>query len=253
MGYRELAADLRRRINEGEFAVGDTLPKITDLMSEYGLARQTVRDAIALLTDEGLVVSIRKRGTLIRGRTPVRIPLSRYQRVLAPGGTRGPWETATAEQGLDGHMTLVKVEHVAADDTMAALLELAPGDRLVHRVRHAAIRPDDIVQLQLAWYPAALAEAAGLATAEKIEGGIYGALAAAGRRPATVSETVRARLPLDTEATQLRIGGRIWVLAIERVTRDAEGRPLEALRVVAPADRVELAYDDLPLAQEEKR
>ncbi|MFI8515350.1 GntR family transcriptional regulator [Streptomyces sp. NPDC085460] len=248
-GYRELAAELRRRIDSGEFEVGSTLPRILDLMTEYGLAKQTVRDAVGVLADEGLVVTSKRAGTIVRNRTPVTIPLNRYTQVLAPGGTRGPWETATASQGLDGHMRLIKVERVPAEADVAELLELRPGDGLVYRLRHAIIRPDDIVQVQHAWYPQDLAEAAGIATADKVVGGIYGALVAAGHTPVTASETVSARPPTEQEAADLRIGGRISVVTVERVTRDQAGRPIEVLRAVAPADRLKFVYDDLPLGQ----
>ncbi|MGW6617828.1 GntR family transcriptional regulator [Streptomyces erythrochromogenes] len=244
-GYRELAEELRRRIDAEEFT--GKLPSIEQLMDEYGAARQTIRSAIGVLADDGLVVPVRKAGTLIRNRTPVHVPLSRYGQVIVPGGTKGPWETATAAQGLDGNMQFVSVERVHADPQTAALLDLAEGDELVYRVRQALIRPDDVVQLQQAWYPAAIAEAAGLDRNDKVTGGVYGALTAAGHRPATASETVGARAPTETEASQLRIGGRVYVLTLERVTRDASGQPLEVLRAIAPADRLRLSYDNLPL------
>lgn len=245
-GYKELAAELQRRIDSGEFPPGSKLPKITTLMETYGLARQTVRDAVGLLADMGLVVTLRKAGTIVRHRTPVLIPLSRYRHVLSPGGTKGPWETATAEQGLDGYMKLVSVAEVEPDKTLRDLLDLPDGP-VVHRLRQAIIRPDDVVQIQHAWYPAQLAEDAGIASAGKIEGGVYRALRSAGHEPATATESVSARLPTNEEATQLRIGGKISVLALERVTRGQTGRPIEVLRAVAPSDRLKLTYDDLPL------
>lgn len=186
----------------------------------------------------------------MRNRTPVAIPLNRYNQVLAPGGSRGPWETATAAQGLDGFMRLIKVERVPADADVARLLELQPGDGLVYRLRQAIIRPDDVVQLQHAWYPEDLAEAAGIATTEKIIGGVYGALVAAGHEPATASEAVSARPPTEQEAADLRIGGRVAVITVERVTKDRAGRPIEVLRAIAPADRLKFVYDNLPLLPE---
>ncbi|MGW1149430.1 GntR family transcriptional regulator [Streptomyces sp. NPDC002454] len=247
IGYKELSDELRRRIDSGEFGPGDKLPKITELMEEYGLARQTVRGAIGELADEGLVVAIRKAGTIVRHRTPVVIPLNRYRHVMAPDGAKGPWETATASQGLDGSMELVRVERFPADAELGGLLG-ASGGELVYRLRHAVIRPDDVVQIQHAWYPAELADAAGIATAEKVRGGVYRALAAAGFTPASISETVAARAPSAGEAARLRIGGKVSVLVVERLTRDATGRALEVLRTVAPADQIRLSYDDLPLA-----
>ncbi|WP_445397406.1 GntR family transcriptional regulator [Streptomyces sp. LE64] len=246
IGYKELSDELRRRIDSGEFGPGDKLPKITELMEEYGLARQTVRGAIGELADEGLVVAIRKAGTIVRHRTPVVIPLNRYRRAMAPGNAGGPWETATAAQGLDGSMQLVRVERVPADAELGELLN-ARGGPLVYRLRHAVIRPDDVVQIQHAWYPVDLAEAAGIATSDKVRGGVYRALAAAGFAPVSISETVTARTPTTEEAARLRIGGKVSVLMVERLTRGEGGRVLEVLRTVAPADRVKLSYDDLPL------
>ncbi|MFG2299178.1 GntR family transcriptional regulator [Streptomyces sp. NPDC048603] len=247
LGYRELAEDLRRRIDAGEFTTTGKLPPIDDLMRHYSAARQTVRSAVGVLADDGLVVPVRRAGTLIRKRTQVRIPLSRYGQVLAPGGPRGPWEAATAAQGIDGDMRFIRVDRVQAPADLAALLHLQEGEELVYRLRHALIRPDDVVQVQHAWYPAALAEAAGLDGNGKITGGVYGALVAAGHRPTVANETVTARMPTEEEASQLRIGGRIWVLALERLTLDADGQPLEVLRAVAPADRLQLSYDNLAL------
>ncbi|GLV88026.1 hypothetical protein Slala03_77150 [Streptomyces lavendulae subsp. lavendulae] len=243
----DLSADLRRRIRAGEFAVGAKLPTNAELMAAHGVSKATVTKAVAALADEGLVYSSKRAGTVVRSQTPVQIPLSRYGEVLAPGGSRGPWEIATATQGLDGHMELVSVERVRADSEIAGLLGLSEGTGLVYRVRHALIRPADIVQIQHAWYPATLAEEAGLDSTGKITGGVYGALTAAGHRPATATETVSARMPTEAEAAQLRIGGRVAVLTLSRLTRDTEGRPLELLRAVAPADRLHLSYDNLPL------
>ncbi|MFC7979863.1 UTRA domain-containing protein [Streptomyces cinereoruber] len=87
-----------------------------------------------------------------------------------------------------------------------------------------------------------------MATTDKITGGVYGALIAAGHTPTTASETVSARPPTEKEATDLGIGGRVAVITVERVTKDHTGRPIEVLRAVAPADRLRFVYDDLPLS-----
>lgn len=242
-----LAADLRRRIDAGEYPPGSRLPTNAELMAAHNVSKATVTKAISELADAGLVVTAKKGGTRVRHRSRIAIPLSRYRSVLAPGGTKGPWETATAAQGLDGHMELIAVERVPADASVAGLLGLAADNDVVYRLRHATIRPDDVVQLQHAWYPLALAEAAGLDSTGKIEGGIYGALTAAGHRPAMASETVAVRMPTEEEAATLRVGGRVSVLTVERVTRDEAGHPLEVLRAVAASDRLQLSYDGLPL------
>lgn len=246
-GYRELAEELRRRINDGEFASGETLPRIVDLIDEYELSRQTVRDAIGVLADEGLVVTMGKGGTIVRNRTRVRIPLNRYSRVLSPGGTKGPWETACAEQGLDGQMKVVHVARGEGPEDVAELLGVLAGSELVHRLRYAMIGSDDVVQVQHVWYPSDLADAAGISGEGKVVGGVFGAMTAVGHAPATASEQVDSRMPTPGEAAQLKISGKVPVIAVQRVTKAADGRVLEVLRSTAPADRIQLTYDDLPL------
>ena len=50
-----VAADVRRRIVVGELAVGDTLPAEPDLMSEYGVSRGVLREALRILESESLI------------------------------------------------------------------------------------------------------------------------------------------------------------------------------------------------------
>ncbi|MGV0101390.1 GntR family transcriptional regulator [Streptomyces californicus] len=243
----DIAAALRHSIDSGAFPPGSQLPTNAALMAAHGVSKATITKAISELVDEGMVFTAKKGGTRVRHRSQVQLPLSRYSRAMAPGGTRGPWETATHEAGLDGVMQLVHVEPVEAPADLVTLLELAPGDSLIYRLRHAIIRPDDLVQLQHAWYPRDIAESAGIDTAEKIEGGVYRKLAAAGHRRATASEEIAVRMPTADESALLRIGGRVSVITLQRVTKDASGRPIEVLRAIAAADRLKFTYDDLPL------
>lgn len=246
-GSHDIAADLRRRIDAGEFPPGSRLPTNADLMAEHGVSKATVTKAIGELVNDGLAFTAKRGGTRVRHRAQVQLSLTRYSRTRTPGGRRGPWETATAEGGMDGIMRLVQVKPVEASEELATLLEVAPGDALIYRVCHAIIRPDDLVQLQHTWYPRHLAEAAGIDNPHKTEAEVYHRLAAAGHRQATASETVAVRPPTTDESPLLRVGGRVPLITLERVTRDQGGRPIEVLRTVAAADRIKLTYDDLPL------
>ncbi|MFF1779793.1 UTRA domain-containing protein [Streptomyces virginiae] len=53
----------------------------------------------------------------------------------------------------------------------------------------------------------------------------------AGHQPNSVSETVSARMPTEDEAAQLRIGSRVRVISVERLTRDAQSRAPEMIEV----------------------
>lgn len=65
--YRQLAGKLRAAIQRGEIRPGEALPSLAYLQQETGLAVNTVRKAIALLADEGLVVTVQGRGTYAAG------------------------------------------------------------------------------------------------------------------------------------------------------------------------------------------
>ena len=53
--YRAIADELRRRVEAGEFAAGRTLPSEAELSAAYEASRVTVRKALEVLRDEGLV------------------------------------------------------------------------------------------------------------------------------------------------------------------------------------------------------
>lgn len=63
--YAQLASVLRSRVLSGEWATGEPIPSIDELCSSYGLGRITVRQALQILADEGLVSSQRGRRTFV--------------------------------------------------------------------------------------------------------------------------------------------------------------------------------------------
>jgi GntR family transcriptional regulator len=63
---RQIAASLRDRIASGEYPPGSQLPSITDLAGEFGVATNTVRKALGILRDEGLIESVAGYGTFVR-------------------------------------------------------------------------------------------------------------------------------------------------------------------------------------------
>ncbi len=66
--YRQLAAILRARIERGDWAPGRAIASESQLVQEYGLARTTVRRAIKLLVEEGVVFVVPQRGTYVAER-----------------------------------------------------------------------------------------------------------------------------------------------------------------------------------------
>jgi GntR family transcriptional regulator len=62
--YVQLAGLLRTQIKAGK--IGPRVPSITELAEESGLSAATVKRALGLLRDEGLIYSVPGRGTFVR-------------------------------------------------------------------------------------------------------------------------------------------------------------------------------------------
>jgi DNA-binding GntR family transcriptional regulator len=62
----QIAAALRGQIASGELGPGDKLPAGAELTAAYGVAKQTVTNALRQLQDEGLVVNRAGRGVFVR-------------------------------------------------------------------------------------------------------------------------------------------------------------------------------------------
>ena len=63
--YRQLAAVLRDRIRSGDLPPQRRMPSEKDLHDEFGLARETIRRALAVLRAEGLIEVRHGHGTFV--------------------------------------------------------------------------------------------------------------------------------------------------------------------------------------------
>src|SRR5258705_12335879 len=54
--YRDIATELQKEIRLGATPVGELLPTETELMARFGASRQTVREALRIITEQGLIV-----------------------------------------------------------------------------------------------------------------------------------------------------------------------------------------------------
>jgi GntR family transcriptional regulator len=66
--YIQLASLFRRRIDAGDWFIGGQIPTVDDLTAECGVARATVRKALDVLEEEGLIERYRAKGTFVRQR-----------------------------------------------------------------------------------------------------------------------------------------------------------------------------------------
>ena len=65
--YQQVSGLLLRRLEAGEWTLGDQIPTIDELMAQYGVSRITMRRALSQLEEDGLVQRGRGRGTFVTG------------------------------------------------------------------------------------------------------------------------------------------------------------------------------------------
>jgi DNA-binding GntR family transcriptional regulator len=63
--YVQVADILRARIESGQLQPDRPVPSESQLEQEFGIARGTARKAIALLREQGLVVTVKGRGSYV--------------------------------------------------------------------------------------------------------------------------------------------------------------------------------------------
>jgi len=246
-GHRDVAAHLQAAIEGGAYPAGTKLPHVDELQEIYGKARGTIREALRLLQAEGLVEVLRGRGTIVRDRSAVLVPLSRYGQVMRSDSKLGPWQTACAAQGVEGRMVVVEHGTEVADLELAQALGVPGGSEIVYRLRHA-MAGEKLAQVQKVWYAPDVASGTGLDGQAVVEGGAFGALLRRGHQPAAATEQVAARMPTRVEAQEFGISGSDPLLTVQRTITDSSGRVLEFQRAYGPASRLMLVYDGMPLA-----
>jgi GntR family transcriptional regulator len=63
--YVQLAEDLAKRIQRGEFPVGARLPSEAELVHDYGTAKMTVRRSLEILRERGLIRTLHGRRSVV--------------------------------------------------------------------------------------------------------------------------------------------------------------------------------------------
>ncbi|MEV4184449.1 GntR family transcriptional regulator [Streptosporangium canum] len=63
--YQQIADGVAERIRRGEFRPNRAIPSEKMLMEQYGVAKVTIRNAVAFLRDQGWVFTVPHRGTYV--------------------------------------------------------------------------------------------------------------------------------------------------------------------------------------------
>ena len=66
--YAQLGTLFRRKVETGEWPLGEQIPTVDRLAEEYGVAKLTIRQALGLLEQDGLIDRFRAKGTFVKAK-----------------------------------------------------------------------------------------------------------------------------------------------------------------------------------------
>jgi GntR family transcriptional regulator, phosphonate transport system regulatory protein len=224
--WRLIAEELRREIIEGKQEPGVKLPSEGELAERFGVHRNTVRQAVAALAAEHLVVSRRGSGTFVAEHTVLVHRIGARTRLSESLGRRGQASHRLIESVIDPEPPAEVADRLALGGRPALRLET---------VQHVDGRP---ITRATHWFVAE--RVPGLAEHWNASGSITLALRAVGiddyMRAAT---TVSARHATAAEAADLELPAGSVVLVTRSLDVLADGTPLQVGLTSFVADRVE--------------
>lgn len=213
--YQKINRDIADQISSGLLKAGDRLDSEVKLAERYGVSRMTLRQALAELEIDGLVVRRHGSGTYVSE------PRSLQRRVNHLGSFH-------EEMGLDSKAVKTRVitqEVVVPPETVAADLRLTAGQTATHLVRLRMLDKQPIA-VQESWIPYLLVP--GLARDGLTDGSLYKTLQErAGVEIRWAEQKVTAAQAVGDIVELLGLPEGSPVINIRRVSYSAGNEPIE--------------------------
>ena len=231
-GSGPLYLQLQRRIAEaiatGRLIPGDSLPAERDMATMTGLSRVTVRNAIQALVASGQLVQRRGSGTFVAQK------VERLEQALSLL-TSFTEDMARRGTSVDSQWISRQIDAPAPEEVMALGLS---GDERVARLER--VRRSDGVPLAIerASIPASVLPDPGA-----VEGSLYLALEAMGKRPVRAVQRISAANLGPRDAALLEVPAGVAGLRIERIGYLASGRVVEFTRSLYRGDAYDFAVE----------
>ena len=209
--YFQVAQHLEHAIESGDIPNGTLFDNEVALAGQMGLSRPTMRRAMQHLVDKGLIVRRRGIGT----------------RVIQPK-VRRPLELTSlyddlARAGQEPTTEVVELGPQPADEELAQILQVDPGDEVFRLVRLRRARGNPIAKMTN-YLPASV----GNVTADSLaRHGLYELMRARGIQLHAATQTVGARTATVAEARDLDEPRNSALLTMQRVTYDDHGKVVE--------------------------
>ncbi|MEE2037883.1 GntR family transcriptional regulator [Nocardiopsis sp. CT-R113] len=227
--YRQIARTLRREIQERSLPLGGQLPSEKQLEERFDASRNTIRLALGMLRNQGLIVSRPGRGHFVQDVVPETFYANRSR-----GGPPG-----LNESGMTGQM-LEELQLLSATPDIASRLRVPEGDMTVVR-RMYRFSGEISGSISSAYYPMNLVGGTPLMLPEDVESALS-VLAEHGHRQVGFVDELTTRMPSPHEAGQLELPPGVPVLQVHR-TDLSEERPIRVVETVYAGHSIRYQYE----------
>lgn len=226
--YHHIADELRARVQSGTYGRGGVLPSESELSQEFDVSRVTIRKALEILRDDGLINARQGFGWFVAGDT-MKQPLGRLATI----------EEQLRESGMKSERRILEFAFEKAPKDVARSL----GTNNVLRVRRVNLADGEPFAIVTVWCSA---ERGQHLSRVDVERSPFYELLDVELEGAT--QTIGADAATSEEANLLNIPDGSPVLRCERVTTGNGGAVVLVSRHVFPAHRTEFVVD-LPFAE----
>jgi GntR family transcriptional regulator len=246
--YRQIAEDLREQIESGQLESGQQLLTEIELRERYGASRNTVRDAIKLLTTLGLLETRRGLGTFVRKAIDRFVSTLSGDPETGVGGDEGvSYLSEVNERNRTASASPLQVEIQEASDYVSSELRIPEGTQVISRHQRRFI--DGIPwSMQTSYYPMEFANrgAERLMSASIISEGTVQYLADTLHiHQVGYRDWITVRTANSTEENFFRLlsDGRVPMYEIYGTAFGGDGIPMRLTITVYPADRNQFIVD----------
>lgn len=222
--YRQVHMDLLNLLQSGKLVKGDMLPTESVLSEAYGVGRQTLREAVTRLVNEGLLERTAGRGTVVMGgKNQIKIFLDRS------------FAQQIAEMGLKPRSEVLRKTKRTIDEVSPITLHTKKGSQSLELIR---LRFGDDIPLGVQYTTIITDLCPDLGDYEFIEESLYSLLLTKYKLPITrIDQVVSAVLADDWHKSLLKISEPVSLLQVNTTAYLDNGEPIEASTSFYVGDR----------------
>jgi GntR family transcriptional regulator len=221
--YYQIEEWMKQQIEHGKWKTGESIPSERELSEQFEVSRMTIRQALANLVQEGILLKKKGLGTFVKEQ--------KFEQVLQ-GLTS--FSEEMIKRGMTPKSILINFEKVNANPQVALQLDLTTNE-LVFKIERIRLADDVPMAFEIAYLPAHLF---GDMTKEDAYGSLYDYLQT--KKELQIQEAkqdIEAILADSRLAEYLNIKAGSPILQITRTAYLQTGTPFEYVRTAYRGDR----------------